>query len=432
MRIRVPGDKSITQRAFLLGALADGVSVVRRPLTGADPASTAAAVASLGAGLPPLRIGTGEIRVEGRGLRGLRAAPGALDLGNSGTGSRLLMGVLAGQPFDQRVTGDASLRSRPMRRVTDPLGSMGARFTFHETDGRLPLTVHGGALKGVDLDLAVASAQVKSALLLAGVSGGVPVQLGEPGRSRDHTERMLTAMGVSVITHVRDRGPRIELRDPPARLEPLDLVVPGDPSSAAFFLLAALLGVTPAIEIEGVGLNPTRTGVVDLFRRMGGRVDAEVESDEGGEPTGVLAARSGPLRACDVTRDDVVTAIDELPAVAVAAARAEGVTRITGAGELRVKETDRIAAMVGNLRAVGVECEELEDGMEIRGTDAPLAGRVDAFDDHRIAMVFGVLAAQPGNDIEIEGRECVAISFPGFWDLLDRVARDGSRTGMDR
>ncbi len=421
MRIRVPGDKSITQRALLLGGLADGRSRIRRPLTGADPRSTAGAVAGLGVEISDFGPDTSELIIAGRGQDGLRAPTGVLDLGNSGTGSRLLLGVLAGQRFDATLTGDASLRSRPMRRVTDPLGAMGARFRWEGEEGRLPLTVLGGALKSVDLDLAVASAQVKSALLLAGVASRVPVLLTEPGPSRDHTERMLESVGARVITHVRGPGRRVEFRDPPERLSPLDLTVPGDPSSAAFFLLAALLGVCPEIEVEGVGLNPTRTGVVDLFRRMGGRIEAEVTSEEGGEVTGTLGATRSTLRGIDVVHDDVVRAIDELPAVAVAAARAQGVTRITGAGELRVKETDRIRAMVVNLRAVGVSVEELDDGMEIEGTDRPLRGRVDAFHDHRIAMVFGVLGAQPGNEIEVVGRDAVDVSFPTFWGQLEEV-----------
>ncbi len=421
MRIRVPGDKSISQRALLLSGLATGESRIRGLLASADPVSTAGAMRALGADIPAFEAGVGEIRVQGCGLRGLKQPAQTLDLGNSGTGSRLLMGVLAGQPITVTLTGDASLRSRPMGRVTGPLSQMGARFDWPETEDRLPVTVRGGALHDVDLDLPVASAQVKSALLLAGLTGGVSVRLTEPGPSRDHTERMFIGAGVEVSTSLLGQGRRVEMRSPPDRIDPLDLTVPGDPSSAAFFLLAALLGATDSIEIEGVGLNPTRTGVVGLLRRMGGDVALEETAVEGGEPVGVLSARTGTLRSCEVVREDVVTAVDELPIVAVAAARAEGVTRITGASELRVKETDRIRAMVTNLRALGVECEELEDGMEICGTDRPLSGRVDAFHDHRIAMVFGVLGAQKGNQIEVASRDCVDVSFPGFWELLDRV-----------
>jgi 3-phosphoshikimate 1-carboxyvinyltransferase len=232
---------------------------------------------------------------------------------------------------------------------------------------------------------------------------------------------MLREAGVSVLTHVRGKGRRVELRDPPATIRPLDFAVPGDLSSAAFVLLAGLLGVTPGeVRVEGVGLNPTRSGVLDLFRRMGATVDVEVEGGGGeGEPVGALVARACALSAVEIGAEDVVGAIDEIPAVAVAAARARGVTRITGARELRVKETDRVRALVVNLRALGVRVEELDDGLEVEGTDAPLHGEVDAFDDHRIAMVFGVLGAQPGNDIRVRGREAVDVSYPGFWSALE-------------
>lgn len=422
MIVRVPGDKSVSQRALLLAALAEGESRLRGVLPSADPRSTAGALRALGAVIPPLPDDGSEIRVVGRGLRGLEAPGGPLDLGNSGTGTRLLLGVLAGQPFDAVVDGDASLRSRPMARVTDPLGAMGARFDWLGEAGRLPVRVRGGALKGLEYDLPVASAQVKSALLLAGVVGGVPVGLTEPGPSRDHTERMLRGCGVPVLTHVRGPGRRIELRDPPERLQPLDLDVPGDLSSAAFVVLAGLLGVTPGpVTVEGVGINPTRDGMLDLFRRMGGRLTVEPTGEAGGEPVGRITIEGGTLRAIEVDEADVTAAVDEIPAVAVAAVRAPGVTRIRGARELRVKETDRIRALAVNLAALGVEVSETDDGLDVTGTDAPLQGRVDAFDDHRIAMVFGVLGAAPGNRIEVEGREAVEVSFPGFWSLLERL-----------
>lgn len=423
MKLRVPGDKSITQRALILAALADGESRLRGLLPAADPRSTAGALRALGATIPPIPDDGREIRVRGVGLRGFRAPAGPLDLGNSGTGARLMLGVLAAQPFATVVTGDASLRTRPMARVTDPLETMGARFRWLEEPGCLPLEVlPARGLLSTELDLPVASAQVKSALLLAGLVGRVPVLLTEPGLSRDHTERMFTGAGATVVSHVRGPGRRVELRDPPETLRTLDLTVPGDPSSAAFPVLASLLGVGEGwVEVEGVGLNPTRTGFVELFRAMGGSVEVEETGDEGGELTGVIRARAGDLRAIQVGHDRVVRAIDELPAVAVAAARAAGVTRITGAGELRVKETDRIRAMVDNLRAVGVTCTELEDGLEIRGTDVPLSGVVDSRDDHRIAMVFGILGAQPGNDIRVQGAEAVEVSYPGFWDQLEAL-----------
>jgi len=422
--IRVPGDKSLTQRALILAGLAEGESRLSGLLAGADPRSTAAAVAALGAEVPRLPDDGSEIRVVGRGRTGWTSPPAPLDLGNSGTGSRLLLGALAGCDLTAVVTGDASLRSRPMRRITDPVGRMGARFEFLEAEDRLPLRVRGGALHPVDLELPVASAQVKSALLLAGLTGRVDVALTEPGLSRDHTERMFAALGADIRREVRGDGSvRVELTGTPDRIDPLDLRVPADPSSATFLVLAALLGVTEEVELPDVGLNPTRTGGFDLFERMGGRIAVEVGRDQGGEPTGTIHARRSDLRAIEVGAEDVVRAIDELPAIAVAAVRAEGVTQIRGAEELRHKETDRIRAMVENLRAVGVTCEEHPDGLDVEGTDAPLAGRIDAMHDHRIAMVFGVLGAQAGNDIEVVGRDCVDVSFPGFWQLLDGLIR---------
>jgi 3-phosphoshikimate 1-carboxyvinyltransferase len=418
----VPGDKSISQRALILASLAEGESRLRGVLPSADPHSTAGALRALGASIPPLPADGSEIRVLGRGLRGLVAGEEPLDLGNSGTGTRLLLGVLAGQPGRALVDGDASLRSRPMARVTDPLGAMGARFVWRGEPGRLPVEVVGGPLRSLEYDLPVASAQVKSALLLAGLVGGVPIGLTEPGASRDHTERMLRGVGASVITHVRGHGRRVELRDPPSRIRPLDLDVPGDLSSAAFVVLAVMLGVTPGpVTIEGVGLNPTRAGALDLFARLGARVERLGEHEAAGEPVGDLRVTAGRLEAIEVDHADVTSAVDEIPAVAVAAARAPGWTRIRGAAELRVKETDRIRALVVNLRALGVEVREVDDGLDVLGTPAPLHGTVDAFDDHRIAMVFGVLGAQDGNDVEVQGRECVDVSFPGFWDLLERL-----------
>ena len=427
MNLRVPGCKSISQRALILAALADGDSRLRGLLPSEDPVSTAGAIRALGVDVPPIPRDGGEVTIRGRGLRGWTAPGHPLDLGNSGTGARLLLGALAARTFRTVVTGDASIRSRPMARVVDTLRTMGARFDYLESPGRLPLAVGPSpGLRAVDLELPVASAQVKSALLFAGLVAGVPVLLTEPGASRDHTERMLAGAGASVIRHVREGGWRVELRDPPDRLRPLDLTVPGDPSSAAFPILAALLGVGAGeVVVEGVGLNPTRTGFIDLFRRMGGRVEVVGGVEEGGEPVGTITAGVSDLRAVTVGPDDVVRAVDELPAIAVAAVRASGVTRITGAGELRVKETDRIRALVGNLRALGVRCEELPDGLEIEGTDAPLSGEVEAFGDHRIAMVFGVLGGQRGNDVRIRGRATADVSYPGFWERLEEMKRGG-------
>ena len=424
MIVTVPGDKSITQRALILAAVAEGKSRLRGLLPGADPASTAGAMRALGAALPALPADGGEVLVVGRGLRGLSAPGGPLDLGNSGTGTRLLIGVLAGQPFRAVLTGDESLSSRPMGRVTGPLAEMGARFRYLERADRLPLEIEGGPLRTFEYDLPVASAQVKSALLLAALCGRAPVRLSEPARSRDHTERMLCALGASVRSFPDGDRWRVELTEPVDRIWPVDLDVPGDLSSAAFLLVLALLGgARGELTVQRIGLNPTRTGVLPVLERMGARLHVEREPDQGGEPTGAITAAPTELRATAIGADDVVLAIDEVPILAAAAARARGTTRITGAGELRVKETDRLRALAHNLRAVGVEAGELEDGLEVAGTDRPLAGEVDSFEDHRIAMAFGVLGALPGNQIRVRGTECVDVSFPGFWEQLATLAR---------
>ena len=434
--IRVPGDKSISQRALILASLATGESRLSGVLPGADPQATASVLRALGADLPQLPDDGGEIRVMGLGLQGLHEPEEELDFQNSGTGGRLMLGVLAAQPFTTRVTGDASLRSRPMGRVTRPLAQMGA--TFHELGepDRFPLEVVGSRLSSLDYDSPVASAQVKSSLLLAGLVGETFVLLSEPRRSRDHTERMLGMVGAPIISHENGGRWHVELRDPPSVIAPLDLQVPGDFSSAAFFLVLALLGgVNGGLAIDHVGLNPTRTGLLSVLARMGGSVEivrggdrTGSASDEVGEPVGGLRATAASLRAVEVTERDVPAMIDEFPILAVAAARASGVTRIAGASELRVKESDRIHALVANLRAVGVEVEELEDGLEVLGSDRPLKGSVSSHDDHRIAMAFGVLGALPGNRIEVQDTSVVDVSFPGFWGMLDRLSSAGAKS----
>ena len=449
MRLRVPGDKSITQRALIFAALADGESRLRGLLSGEDPRATAGALRQLGVEIPRLPDDGSEIRIQGRGLRGLRAPDGPLDLANSGTGARLLLGVLAAQPFDTTVTGDPSLRSRPMRRVTTPLEAMGGRFEELGEPDRLPIRVRGGELKPVEWETAVASAQVKSALLLGGVCGEVFVLVSEPARSRDHTERMLALCGARTLGHWDGPRWRVELRDPPERLEPLDFDVPGDFSSAAFFLAAGLLGgAGPELTIEDVGLNPTRTGLLSVLERMGGGVEILSRGEGGspepeaspadaggstvGEPVGGLRVTPTDLEGIDLGGDEIVALIDEVPLVAVLGARARGTTRITGARELRVKETDRIHALVENLRTLGVKVEELEDGLIVEGTDAPLRGTVRAYDDHRIAMAFAVLGTDPANEIEVDDPDVVDVSFPGFWETLEDLGGRGSGSRAGR
>ena len=429
-RIRVPGDKSVTQRALIFASLASGESRLRGLLLGEDPQATAGALRALGVDIPPL-IGDGaELRIQGVGLRGLREPPDVLDFANSGTGARLMLGVLAGQPMTVTTTGDASLRSRPMGRVTGPLSKMGAVFREMGEPDRLPLEVTGGGLDALDYDSPVASAQVKSALLLAGLVSGAFVLVSEPHRSRDHTERMLSMSGVSIISHQAGGDWRVELRDPPERIAPLDLEVPGDFSAAAFVLALAILGgIEGGVEIDHVGMNPTRRGLLDVLDRMGASVVADsFEEEDGGEPVTSLRGLPSTLVGTNVGGDEVPAMIDEFPVLAILAARAEGVTRITGAAELRVKESDRIRVLVENLRAVGVEAEELSDGLEIEGGDHPLAGRVSSHHDHRIAMAFGVLGALPSNQIEIDGADVADVSFPGFWGMLEDLTVVGSVT----
>ncbi len=313
-----------------------------------------------------------------------------------------------------------------MRRVTAPLSEMGAVFRETGEPDCLPLEVTGGALGPLDYDSPVASAQVKSAVVVAGLVGGAFVLLSEPHRSRDHTERMLSMCGVSVISHQADGVWRVELRDPPERIAPLDLEVPGDFSSATFLLAFAILGgVEGGLEIDRVGVNPTRCGLLSVLERMGASVladsTAESSDDVGGEPVSSLRGMPSTLVGTSVGGAEVPAMIDEFPVLAIMAARAEGVTRITGAAELRLKESDRIRVLADNLRAVGVRAEEFSDGLEVEGGDHPLAGRVSSHHDHRIAMAFGVLGALPGNQIEIEGADVADVSFPGFWGMLEDV-----------
>jgi 3-phosphoshikimate 1-carboxyvinyltransferase len=421
--VAVPGDKSITHRALMFAALANGESRLRGLLPGADCRSTASVLRALGCDVPDLPADGSEIRIAGRGIGAWRAPAAWLDCGNSGTTARLMMGLLASRPFASTLTGDESLRGRPMRRITEPLERMGARFVEHGPAGRLPIEVVGGPLQPIDYVSPKASAQIKSAVLLAGLGAGVPVSVTEPMISRDHTERMLAALGEGIGAEDADDGWRTFLRPSGRDLPPLELEVPGDPSSAAFLVALALLADRGELRIRNVGINPTRIGFFLLVERMGARVAMENVRAAGGEPVADLVVRPARLRAIEVGAADVPNAIDEIPMLAVLAARAEGETRITGAGELRVKETDRIAAVAGNLRALGVEAEELEDGIVVRGTDRPLRGRVQAFHDHRIAMAFGVLGAQPGNAIEVDHPEVVDVSFPGFWALLGTLTR---------
>lgn len=418
--VRVPGDKSITHRALMFSSLATGTSRIRGALQAADTRSTMDAMRALGIAMPAVL--SEDFTIDGNGLRGLHAPSLEIDCGNSGTTARLLMGVVSGCPFDALLTGDPSLRSRPMRRVTTPLAQMGAVFVEHGAPDRLPIRVQGRPLRPIEHTSPQSSAQVKSALLLAGLVGDAIVQVTEPRLSRDHTERMLAAMGVDLERDVAADGAHtVRIRGSQA-LDPLDISIPGDFSSAAFFIVCGLLMENVEVVLPHVGLNPGRGGMLDVVRRMKADVRVGDEQSQANEPTGeirVMAAAS--LAGAVISAADVPSLIDEIPVLAVLAARAEGETRITGASELRVKETDRIHAMVENFRAIGVEAVELEDGMVIRGSQKPLRGSIRTHGDHRIAMSFGVLGALPGNDITIDDPAVVDVSYPAFWQDLASV-----------
>jgi 3-phosphoshikimate 1-carboxyvinyltransferase len=415
--IRVPGDKSLTHRALMLAALCDGTSRIEAPLAGADTRSTASALRALGCEVPD--IDAPDIAVKGVGLHGLTAPHDVIDCGNSGTTTRLLMGILAGYDFDATLTGDASLQSRPMRRVTEPLARMGARFTELGAADRLPITVHGGSLQPLDYDSPHASAQVKSALMLAALTAGVRVSVREPIMSRDHTERMLLRLGVPLRQTATENSYEVVLT-PVDHLPAFEFEVPGDFSSAAFVAALAAMSARDTVRIANVGLNPTRTGFLSVLQRMGVDITIENARETCGEPIGDLVVSRSLLRATTIEPHEVPSLIDEIPVFAVLAARAEGTSTVTGARELRVKESDRIAAVVSNLRAIGVQADELPDGLVVHGTDAPLRGNVRALHDHRIAMAFGLLAVE--DDISVDDRSVVDVSYPGFWPMLETVA----------
>ncbi|MGQ0812891.1 MAG: 3-phosphoshikimate 1-carboxyvinyltransferase [Gemmatimonadota bacterium] len=417
LEVIVPGDKSISHRALMLAALASGESAIRSILDSEDTRSTARVLRALGAEIPAL---SNNIVITGRGLRGLRAPSDILDCGNSGTTARLMMGIVAGHHFAARFDGDASLRSRPMRRVTGPLTQMGVRVRELAQADRLPLEIEGGNLRAAEILNEKSSAQVKSAVLLAALVGGVSAAVREPVHSRDHTERMLNAMGVELRTVVDHGSMRIEI-DPVAELRPFDMDIPADFSSAAFFLARGLLAA-PGIRIDNVGVNATRTGFLDVVRRMDGVIHVEHRHGSAGEPLATLRTEPSRLRGAHIEAPEIPHLVDEVPILAVLAACADGETLIHGAGELRVKETDRLKAIADNLRTVGVVVEEQSDGLAIHGSERPLKGRIVTHGDHRIAMAFGILGSIAGNDITVDDRACAAVSFPTFWEQLERVS----------
>ncbi len=419
-RIRPPGDKSISHRVLFMAALARGRSELSGLLTAQDVAATARALRALGVEVSPVRAGAA-VRVQGLGLR-LRAPRRSLHCGNSGTTARLALGVLAGQRFAARLTGDASLRRRPMRRVTDALRRMGARIVEERGDG-LPLTVRGGHLKALDFESPVASAQVKGALLFAGLTGGVRVRVREPYPSRDHSERLLAHLGFDVHRN----GDAVVL-EPPARAgtcPPVRLAVPGDLSSAAYLIAAAVLAERGELLIEDVGVNPTRTGCLDVLARMGAQVERWNLRDVGGEPVADLVVRPATLRATTVSAAEIPRLIDEVPILAVVASRAQGETVFHDVGELRVKESNRLELLAANLRRLGIAAEVAANDLHIRGGDRAPRGRVDTARDHRIAMAFAVLGTVPGAGVALSERASVGVSYPAFFRDLRAIAGGG-------
>lgn len=406
----VPGDKSVSHRSMMLSAIAEGTSHIRGFLEGEDTRATAAVLAQLGVSIES--PSAGERVVRGVGLHGLRGSSKPLDCGNAGTGMRLLTGLLAGQAFDSTLIGDESLSKRPMRRVTDPLAKMGAQIDT--LDGLPPLHVHGGkTLHGIRYELPVASAQIKSALLLAGLYAKGSTEVIEPHPTRDYTERMLAAFGWPI-----EFSPGRAKLEGGHRLKATDVVVPADFSSAAFFLVAASIVPGSIVRLPAVGLNPRRTGLLEALRLMGANIQIEKQSESGGEKVGDIVVRHAPLHGIELPEALVPDMIDEFPALFVAAAVAKGRTIVRGAAELRVKESDRIATMASGLRALGVRIEETPDGAIIDG-GAIEAGAVDSHGDHRIAMSFAAAGLVAKGEVVIRDCANVATSFPGFLELAN-------------
>ena len=421
-RIRVPGDKSISHRAVMLGSLAEGVTEVSGFLEGEDALHTLAAFRELGVTISGPEAG--RLRIYGAGASGLLPPREPLYLGNSGTAMRLLAGVLAGQGFASELRGDASLSSRPMNRIVKPLAAMGADIAAAD-GGAPPLRIGAGALKAIDYAMPVASAQVKSCLLLAGLYAEGVTTVREPGPCRDHTERMLRGFGVAIETDSATGATRLAGGQ---RLRACPIDIPGDISSAAFFMVAAAITPDAAIVLEQVGVNPTRTGIIDILGEMGADIRLRNPRESGGEPVADIEVRYRPLRGVEIGAEQVALAIDEFPALLIAAACAEGETRISGAAELRVKESDRIDAMAAGLAVLGIEHETFADGIRVTGGE-PLGGEIDSRGDHRIAMAFAIAALRCREPVTIRNCANVATSFPGFARLAREAGLD--ITGVD-
>lgn len=412
--IRVPGDKSLSHRALLFAALAKGTSHIGGMLTSLDARSSARVLRQLGATISPLSEGR-MVTVAGRGK--LRRSSDVLDCGNSGTTTRLLLGILAAHSFPSTLTGDGSLRRRPMRRVTLPLRQMGARVEETNEAGTLPLTIRGGRLSALRYEMPVSSAQIKGSLLLAGVAGAVPVSVREPhGRSRDHTERLLRSFGYQV-----DENDGWVHFEPTGAITPFDMQIPGDPSSSAFPVGAAVLAESGELRVTGVCVNPTRIGFLNVLKRMGAAVEVDGVVLQFDEPVADLVVRPATLSATEVAPEEIPGLIDEIPMLAAMATRAKGTTIFREVGELRVKESDRLGLIAANIRAVGGIADVVGDDLHVKGNALVPNGKVVTEADHRIAMAFAVLGTVPGAKVKVDNMACAAVSFPGFPGMLRSI-----------
>jgi len=413
-RISPPGDKSISHRAVILNAIAEGTAEIANYLAGDDVSSTIACLKALGV---EIEVEPDKLVVHGAGLSGLHEAQDILDARNSGTTMRLLSGLLAAQPFLSTITGDESLQARPMDRVIAPLRLMGASIWGKSSDVTAPLLIQGTALHGIQYEMPVASAQVKSAILLAALYAQGNTTIIEPVKSRDHTERMLRAMGAALNMS----GNTVRCLPPSKSLKCMDVTVPGDISAAAYWLIAGAIHPSARIELTGVGVNPTRNGVIDVLKGMGANIMIENEGKEGGEPIADIIVKSSELKGVDIDGELIPRLIDEIPVIAVAAAMAKGTTTIRDAGELRVKESDRITATASELRKLGVQIEEMLDGMVIHGTGKLGGAECDSHGDHRLAMMLAIAGLVAEGDTVIYNAEAVNISYPDFWDDLNEL-----------
>jgi len=409
-RVSVPGDKSISHRALMLGAIAKGRTEITNLSSGKDVLATWNCLAQLGV---KIEEKNNRVHVHGKGLHGLIPPEGILNAGNSGTTMRLLSGVLAGQFFESTITGDSSLKKRPMMRIIEPLTLMGAKI--ESDNGTAPLKIKGGNLRGIEYKTTVSSAQVKSSLLLAGLYASGKTSAEEPSQSRDHTERMLPHFGVAV----KKNNLKVEINGS-VELMASSINVPGDISSAAFFMAAASIVPGSRILIPGVGTNPTRRGIIDVLKKMGAKIKEENRREKNFEPTADITVESSQLRSIEISGALIPGIIDEIPILAVAATQAEGKTIIRDAEELRFKESDRIKAVAENLRRMGGEVEELEDGFIIPGPQKLKGAVVESFGDHRIAIAFSIAGLAAAGETTIRGAECVEISFPGFFETLTK------------